>query len=46
MTLEAKGSVMLINGRSTHHPSIPVANPVDATGCGDAFQAAFMVAYA
>lgn len=45
VTLGAEGSVALLNGRSTPCPSIPVASPVDATGCGDAFQAAFMVEY-
>ena len=45
VTLGANGSVGLQNGRFTHYPAIPVANPIDATGCGDAYQAEFMVEY-
>jgi fructoselysine 6-kinase len=45
VTLGAKGSVGLLNGRSYHQPAIPVNHPLDPTGCGDAFQAAFVVSY-
>lgn len=53
VTLGAAGSVALVNGSPSRRsggrihpqPAIPVPNPLDTTGCGDAFQAAFTVAY-
>jgi fructoselysine 6-kinase len=45
VTLGAKGSVGLVNGRSCHQLAIAVNHPLDPTGCGDAFQAAFVVNY-
>ncbi|MCB8943055.1 MAG: hypothetical protein H6658_04815 [Ardenticatenaceae bacterium] len=45
VTLGAAGSVALRNGRSYSQPALPVPHIVDPTGCGDAFQAAFTVAY-
>lgn len=45
VTLGAAGSVALVNGERIFQPALPVATPIDSTGCGDAFQAAFSVAY-
>ena len=45
VTLGAGGSVALHQGRLLSQGAIPVSNPVDSTGCGDAFQAAFTVHY-
>ncbi len=45
VTLGAKGSVALVKGEPFDQPSLEVANTVDSTGCGDAFQAAFTVSY-
>jgi sugar/nucleoside kinase (ribokinase family) len=45
VTLGASGSVALKNGDSVFEPALPVPHPVDSTGCGDAFQAAFTVSY-
>jgi fructoselysine 6-kinase len=45
VTLGAQGSVALVDGELVHQPSLKVANVVDSTGCGDAFQAAFTVSY-
>lgn len=45
VTLGAAGSVALYQGQRLFQPALPVAQPVDSTGCGDAFQAAFSVAY-
>ena len=45
VTLGAAGSVALVNGAPLFQPAQVVPNPVDSTGCGDAFQAAFTVAY-
>jgi fructoselysine 6-kinase len=45
VTMGAQGSLALVNGEPVHQPSIAVANVVDSTGCGDAFQAAFTVSY-
>ena len=45
VTLGAAGSVALWHGRSYYQPALPVSQPVDPTGCGDAFQAAFTVTY-
>ncbi|HFC12674.1 MAG TPA: hypothetical protein ENJ56_07505, partial [Anaerolineae bacterium] len=45
ITLGAQGSVALSNGQLIHQPALPVAQIIDTTGCGDAFQAAFTVNY-
>jgi len=45
VTLGAAGSVALTPGGPLSRPALPVERPVDATGCGDAFQAAFTVSY-
>jgi fructoselysine 6-kinase len=45
VTQGAAGSVALSDGKPIHQPAVTVAAPVDTTGCGDAFQAAFTVAY-
>lgn len=43
ITLGDQGSVALVDGGVIQQPAIPVERIVDATGCGDAFQAAFTV---
>lgn len=45
VTMGAEGSVALVDGHPLFQPAEPVVLPVDATGCGDAFQAAFTVTY-
>lgn len=45
VTLGAGGSAALLKGEPLFQPSIEVSRTVDSTGCGDAFQAAFTVAY-
>ena len=45
ITLGAGGSLALVNGEPLYQAAIPVARVVDTTGCGDAFQAAFTVAF-
>lgn len=47
VTRGASGSSALLNGRRIDHPAVavPVAERIDTTGCGDAFQAAFTVSY-
>ena len=45
VTLGAGGSVALVDGSPLFQPAQVVPNPVDSTGCGDAYQAAFTVAY-
>lgn len=45
VTLGAEGSVALVRGEPLYQPALPVAQKVDSTGCGDAFQAAFTVSY-
>jgi len=45
LTLGAEGAVALYNGVATFQPALPVAEVVDTTGCGDAFQAAFFVSW-
>ena len=45
VTLGAEGSVALVKGEPLYQPSLRVADVVDSTGCGDAFQAAFTVSY-
>lgn len=45
ITLGAEGSAALIKGEPIFQSSSTVAEIVDSTGCGDAFQAAFTVSY-
>jgi fructoselysine 6-kinase len=45
VTLGAAGSVALMAHGVLAQAAIQVDNPVDSTGCGDAFQAAFTVNY-
>ena len=45
ITLAEQGSVALCDGNIITQPATPVEKIVDTTGCGDAFQAAFTVAY-
>lgn len=45
ITLGAIGSAALIKGEPIFQPSYKVAEVIDSTGCGDAFQAAFTVSY-
>jgi fructoselysine 6-kinase len=45
VTHGAAGSTALEGGEPTSQPALTVADPVDTTGCGDAFQAAFTVSY-
>ncbi len=45
ITLGDQGSVAFAAGDTIYQPAIPVANIIDSTGCGDAFQAAFSVDY-
>jgi fructoselysine 6-kinase len=45
VTLGAEGSLALVRGEPLYQPAAPVSHVVDTTGCGDAFQAAFTVAY-
>ena len=45
ITLGAEGSVALWQGEAYFQPAIPVSDVVDTTGCGDAFQGAFIVSW-
>lgn len=45
VTLGAEGSVALVDGDPLFEPAQAAPNPIDSTGCGDAFQAAFAVSY-
>jgi fructoselysine 6-kinase len=45
VTLGAAGSVALTPDGPVSQPAGPVEYPVDSTGCGDAFQAAFAVSF-
>jgi fructoselysine 6-kinase len=45
ITLGAEGSVALWQGAAYAQPALPVATVVDTTGCGDAFQGAFIVSW-
>lgn len=45
VTMGAAGSAALTKNGIVYQTAVPVAKPVDSTGCGDAFQAAFTVNY-
>ena len=45
VTHGAAGSTALVHGDMIQQAALAVDNPVDTTGCGDAFQAAFTVQY-
>ena len=45
ITLGEVGSAALYQGQVYRQPALPVAEAVDTTGCGDAFQAAFIVSW-
>ncbi len=47
VTHGSAGSTAIVGGRRVYAPAVPVpaAECIDATGCGDAFQAAFTVSY-
>ncbi|MCB0080515.1 MAG: hypothetical protein KDE47_06280, partial [Caldilineaceae bacterium] len=45
VTLGTGGSVALTAPDHIVQPALAVAKPVDSTGCGDAFQAAFTTSY-
>jgi adenosine kinase len=42
VTLGAKGSLVMTNGRSLEVPAVPAARVVDPTGCGDAYRAGLL----
>ncbi len=44
-TLAARGSVAFHRGRRFDAQAVPVERVVDTTGCGDSYQAGFMVSY-
>lgn len=44
-TLAARGSVVFHGGRRYETRAVPVEKVVDTTGCGDSYQAGFMVRY-
>lgn len=45
LTLGGAGAVAFAGGRRFAEPALAIARVVDTTGCGDAFQAAFLAAY-
>jgi fructoselysine 6-kinase len=45
VTHGAQGSSAIVGADTIFQPALPVANAIDTTGCGDAFQAAFSVEY-
>lgn len=45
VTRGSEGSTALVRGQSFDQPALSVTAAADTTGCGDAFQAAFTVAY-
>jgi sugar/nucleoside kinase (ribokinase family) len=45
LTSGAEGSVAFLQGECASEPAVPVAKPIDSTGCGDAFQAGFTFSY-
>jgi adenosine kinase len=42
VTLGAKGSLVMANGKSFEVPPVPAAKVVDPTGCGDAYRAGLL----
>ena len=42
VTLGAKGSLVMTNGRTLEIPAVPAAKVVDPTGCGDAYRAGLL----
>ena len=42
VTLGSDGALVCWAGRLDHVPAVPVAEPVDPTGCGDTFMAAYL----
>ena len=42
VTLGSDGALVFGEGRLDHVPAVPVAEPVDPTGCGDTFMAAYL----
>ncbi len=45
LTLGAQGAIAFHHHAQHHQPATLVPNPLDTTGCGDAFQAAFLASY-
>jgi fructoselysine 6-kinase len=45
LTLGPRGSVAFRAGEELRQPALPAERPLDSTGCGDAFQAAFASDY-
>ncbi len=45
VTMGVRGSAALVKGERYDQPALLASNPVAATGCGDAFRAAFSVCY-
>lgn len=45
ITLGAEGSITLSGGKKYFQEALPVSQVIDTTGCGDAYQAAFTVAW-
>ena len=45
ITMGKSGSAAITADQLIYQPAIPVKHPIDSTGCGDAFQAAFTVNY-
>jgi fructoselysine 6-kinase len=45
VTQGAAGSTALVHGQTFHQPAYPIDQPIDTTGCGDAYQAAFTLTY-
>lgn len=45
VTLGAQGSVALRHDQVSYQPALPVNRIIDSTGCGDAFQAAFICSW-
>jgi fructoselysine 6-kinase len=43
--LGAEGSRAFVNGKEYSQPALPVPRVVDTTGCGDSYQAGFVVSY-
>jgi fructoselysine 6-kinase len=43
--LGAEGSRAFLNGKEYFQPALPVPRVIDTTGCGDSYQAGFVVSY-